>query len=638
MRRPLWVAGVAAVAVFESAAAQTRPADAVKTITSYRPRVAATTSLAAVRLPLQPVHPLAVEEASIIKTLIRQAAARAPAPAARATAVVAKSQTKPAAASPPKTTPAPAAAPVASPPAAVAAAGPRDTVSVRRAAVTAVTMGMVYFSAGRGDGLKEGAVVTVARLGPKGRYQVAFLSSKSAAAKGDSTAALPAVGDSVEFRPVFEAPAAVVVNTGPDSTRGTVQVAQAFKPRGPRLRGRFGFRYLSSVDKTNGISMKQPGVEVLLDGPLGRGSPIGIAMDIRTRRTSLYRPGEGTPRTEGVMGVYQAALRVQGSQGPVRAVIGRQYAPTLAGVGLFDGLSVDIQKSKWAGGVMAGLAPELGTMAVSTDIKQLGGFFQLRNPTGAAGAHWSVTMGGIGSYAAGGEVNREFAFFQATVFSKTVSAVALQEIDYNRGWKVALGEKTFSPTSTYLSLNLTPSNWVSLNGGLDNRRSVRLYQDLNTPEALFDDRFRMGMWGGAYFTVNRNLRFSGDVRTNTVGGADSLRTTAYSGTMSLDRLTKLGLGLRFRGTRYETPGRGPGTFWSGTFRIAPGNAGAFELTGGGRTETGGLVNTDRTWAGFNTELFFKRSWFLLANYSREWGKNDLTPTTDLIYAGLSYRF
>ena len=506
----------------------------------------------------------------------------------------------------------------------------------QRAAITAVTMGMVYVGAGRTDGLREGSLLRVLRLGTKGQYRVSFVSSRSAAAKPDSESVLPAIGDSVEFTPVVEAPLPVAAQAaGPDSVKRTpASYAAAARTRGPRLRGRIGFRYLDSRDLDNGIDLKQPGIEALIDGPIAAGSAVGLAVDIRSRRTSLYRPG-ATATSTGLTSVYQAALRFQSPQGPFRAVFGRQYAPTLAGVGLFDGLSLDIQRSGWAGGVMAGLAPEPGTMAVSASIRQFGAYFQARNG-GTRGARWSLTAGAIGSYASGGDVNREFGFLQATLFSPVVTAIALQEIDVNRGWKLVAGEKALSPTSTYLSLNVNPVRAVSLSAGFDNRRNVRLYQDLSTPESQFDARFRMGMWGGAYFIFGK-LRFSGDVRTNTVGGLDSLRTTAYSGMLSLDRITRVGFGLRLRATRYETPARGPGTFLSGTLRIAPGALGAIELVAGSRQETG-LVASDRRWTGFNAELFIRRSWFWMLNYSREWGPAGATPTTDLIYAGLSYRF
>lgn len=504
----------------------------------------------------------------------------------------------------------------------------------RRAAVTAVTMGMVYVGAGRNDGLREGSLLRVARLGAKGQYRVSFVSSKSAAAKADSLATLPVAGDSVDFTPVIDQVVAQKApSTGPVPGSPAPRVMAA-RSKGPRLRGRIGLRYLDSRDRDNGIDLKQPGIEALIDGPIVPGSAVGLAVDIRTRRTSLYRTGHDATTT-GLTSVYQAALRLQAPRGPFRAVLGRQYAPTLAGVGLFDGLSIDIQRSGWAGGVMAGLAPAPGTMAVSNEIRQFGAYFQARNSS-SKGARWSLTAGAIGSYANAGEVNREFGFIQATLFSPVVTAIALQEIDYNRGWKLAAGEKSLTPTSTYLSLSLNPVRAVSFNAGLDNRRNVRLYQDLSTPESQFDARFRMGMWGGAYFNFGK-LRFSGDVRTNTVGGLDSMRTTAYSGMLSLDRITRVGFGLRFRATQYQTPGRGPGLFMSGAFRIAPGALGALELTGGSRQENG-QVTSDRRWAGFNTELFIRRAWFAMLNYSREWGPTGATPTTDLIYAGLSYRF
>lgn len=514
-------------------------------------------------------------------------------------------------------------------PSVAASQAARDSAAFGKAVVTAVTLGTVYIGAGRNDGLREGTVVRIPRLGEKAAYRVTYLSSKSAACIGDSLAPLPVVGDSAVFLP---APGALAAG-GRES--GIVIGSTAARRRArPSLRGRVGLRYLGSWDRASDVALKQPGVELLLDGPVAPGAPIGLSVDIRSRRTSMYRPGIATA-TSGVMGVYQAAIRVQAPQGPLRAVVGRQYAPTLAGVGLFDGVLIDLQRPRWGAGLLAGLAPELGSLAVSSEIRQAGLYLQGRSRSSAP-LRWSLTLGGMGSYVAT-DVNREFGFFQGTLSSRVVSAVVFQELDVNRGWKLAAGEPRFSLTSTYLSLNLTPAQGVSFSGGYDSRRNVRLYRDLTTPEELFDDRFRRGYWGGVSLTIAHKLRLGGDVRGQSIDGADSLGTTAWSATMSADQLTPLGLGLRFRGTRYTTPDRGPGLLLVGGLRVSPGSVGSVEFNGGVRQEKAS-PGTDRFWAGIDTEVFLRRSWFILATFTREWGRDGLTPTTDLLYGGVSWRF
>ena len=504
-----------------------------------------------------------------------------------------------------------------------------DSTALRKATVTGVTLGTVYIGAGRNDGLREGSLVRVPRLGVQALYRVLYLSSKSAACRGDSLAPppLPAVGDTVVFQPVAD------LAEGKPGTPGG-SAGQRARAGSPGLRGRIGVRYVGSWDRASDVALRQPGLDLLLDGPLAPGAPVGLNVEIRSRRTSMYRPGTATA-TNGVMGVYQAALRIQRPRGSLRAVLGRQYAPTLAGLGLFDGVLLDLEKPRWGAGVMGGLAPELGSLAVSSEIKQVGAFVQHRSAT-AALLRWGLTLGGIASYQAG-QVNREFGFLQATMGSRVFSAVALQEVDVNRGWKLAAGEPRFSLTSTFVSLNLMPVSGFSLNGGLDSRRNVRLYRDLTTPEELFDDRFRRGYWGGVQLTIARKLHLGGDWRTSTVENADSLRTTAWSGTLSADQLTPLGVGLRLRGTRYEVPGRGPGVLVTGGVRLSPASVGSLEFNGGTRQERAD-PDRDRFWAGFDIEVFLRRSWFMVATFTREWGRGGLTPTTDLLYGGLSYRF
>ena len=47
---------------------------------------------------------------------------------------------------------------------------------------------------------------------------------------------------------------------------------------------------------------------------------------------------------------------------------------------------------------------------------------------------------------------------------------------------------------------------------------------------------------------------------------------------------------------------------------------------------------DRFWSGVDGEVFLMRSWFGLVNFTKEWGRDHLTPTTELLYASLSNRF
>ena len=67
-----------------------------------------------------------------------------------------------------------------------------------------MTQGLVYVGAGRNAGVEVGTVLQMVRLGDRGVYRVAYLSSKSASARGDSTSALPALGDTVVFTPAAD--------------------------------------------------------------------------------------------------------------------------------------------------------------------------------------------------------------------------------------------------------------------------------------------------------------------------------------------------------------------------------------------------------------------------------------------------
>ena len=52
----------------------------------------------------------------------------------------------------------------------------------------------------------------------------------------------------------------------------------------------------------------------------------------------------------------------------------------------------------------------------------------------------------------------------------------------------------------------------------------------------------------------------------------------------------------------------------------------------------GPVMNRAAWTGVDAEVFLLRSCFGLVNFTREWGRDHLTPTNELLDAGLSYQF
>jgi hypothetical protein len=501
---------------------------------------------------------------------------------------------------------------------------------IGRARITYLASGTAYLDAGRDDGLKEGLEVRVVRAGAQvGVLTVTYLAShRSACTVVSSTMALSA-GDSVEFAPV--AKAAAVDSGRVAGVPGTLQRTRSSSAAN-RVRGRVGLRYLL-VRPLEGNGFTQPAADLRLDAPSLGGGAAGFLVDIRARQTYSTRP-DGSVSRNSRTGVYQAAVLLQTPRGPAHLTLGRQYLPTVSSVSLFDGALAQYQKSRFGLGVFAGSEPDPVTMGYSNEIRSYGLFVEGRSSPGNR-TRWNVTGGAVGSYA-GGTVNREFAFLQASLATPGVSLFLAQELDVNRDWKAAAGEPGVELTSTFASVMARPAHWLSLQVGLDNRRNVRLYRDFVSPETLFDDSFRQGVWGGTSFTIGPHVRAGVDARAS-LGGADSAsRTRSGTAYLGFERLTPANLGLRTRYTRYSSVQR-TGTLQSFQLGVRPMSWLGFEGNGGFRAETGPLDAAMRrtNWLGLDVDVSLGRRLFLLFSGSRERGS---LAAGDQIYGSMSYRF
>lgn len=511
----------------------------------------------------------------------------------------------------------------------------QDTTATRLASVTYLAGPSIYVSAGRADGLVEGQELSVIRQDSvAATLRVVFLSSHQSSCEVIRGVTDIVVGEQVRYRP------SLPTTTSPAGV-ATRKPGTHRRLSGPGLHGRIGARYLLSSTVPSSGGFNQPSVDFRLDGARLGGTPIGLAVDLRTRRTTSTS-ASGASTVDGHTRVYQAALLWNAPGAGFRIQAGRQYVTAVSYIGIIDGGLMEVGGAHLSLGAFGGVEPEPTTLGFSRETQDFGGYVQLHNKAGGR-VPWSFTTGAVGSYA-GGKANREFAFAQASVSSQWLSFYALQEVDYYRPWKVALGEKTISPSTTYVNGSLRPALWMSLNGGYDNRRSVRLYRDATDPAIAFDDAFRQGVWGGLSL-IGHRVRTSGDVRFS--DGASAGKATSYTGTFGLDRFTPLRLSLTSRATWYDSRTRpdslGASVKTSGqiyTLRIGgdPWQSIHIDLDGGLRKDTNprnSPSNSTIKWYGLDIDVNLARAWFLSLS-----GQRELSPglTTNQFYGSLSWRF
>lgn len=492
-----------------------------------------------------------------------------------------------------------------------------DTVTVLRESRTIATLKVTVVSGHHASCATLASADTV-RVGDTARYQARAIAVPAAgtAAADSAAAAIPgAAGDTTASRP-------------PAAPLAAMSTAAVTTPRlRPRLSGRIGASGLF-VDQEGGGGFRRPALDVRADGrDLGPG--LDVMFDMRSDRVM----GVGsTPSAAAVARVYRGSVAWHDAPGRWRVTAGRQNSAALTSVSLFDGALVEANGARYGGGVFAGTQPQPVTLGFSSDIFQAGVFGAMRSLAGGT-RRWTLTAGGITSTASG-EPNRDFLFAQAFWSDARTLVSAAQEVDVMRGWRADSASSTFSPTSTFLVARYRFSGLVSVDGGYDARRNVRLYRDRVTPETEFDDAFRQGAWGGLTLDPRHGLRVQGDVRRRFGDEAD--RATTVNGSVEWYDLGPWRARLRARGSDYSSE-RTSSRLWSfgAGADLAP--TAHLELSGGSRsTEDHRFDLTDRSqWLGLDADVGLFLRWYLVGSFSRERrDTGDLTQS----YLGLSWRF
>ncbi|MBI5838420.1 MAG: hypothetical protein HZB25_14380 [Candidatus Eisenbacteria bacterium] len=503
------------------------------------------------------------------------------------------------------------------------------------AKVTYLSGTSVYVEAGSKDGLAVGDTLTVVRQARSVAWlRVAFLASHRAACDTLRTLTPVAIGDVALFTPRPVAPTQDGLAAA--DSAGAAGGALAAQGRGrksatlPRVQGRVGLAYLL-VDTQGSGKLSQLGFDVRLDGTQMWGAPVDVAVDLRARRTSFQRVS-GATTSDNLSRFHRFSLTAHDTRGRYLVTLGRQSAAALSPVSLFDGGLAEFRGERFGTGVFVGAQPEPLHLGLSSDIVEAGGFVEWHQAP-MAERRWSVANGVVFSQQ-GGMPNRDFLFTQGSYMYRALSVFAAQEVDINRGWRRAPGQSVLSITSSFLTVNVRASQALSVRGGYDNRRNVRLYRDRETPETEFDDRYRQGGWVGVSAEPLSHLRVGGDVRTSAIGGAE--RFTSGSASAEVHRIGRVNGALRARYSRAS--GSGVITrFSSFGLGLDPVMGCHLEFAGGSRTTENPLVgvNDNARWESADLDLVLMRRGYL--NLSVERNHGGLTPSTQA-RVGLSWRY
>jgi hypothetical protein len=504
-------------------------------------------------------------------------------------------------------------------------AAAQDTAAARVAHITYLMSATAYIDAGRLDGLRQGARVTVLRGGAAvATLTVAYLASHQASCSIDSTRMPLAVGDLVRFIPAAAAP-----TLDPAAHAAAPAAAHRWSPTS--LRGRVGVQYVFIEERGAAAGrFSQPAFDLQLSGSPTGAPDLNVTLDVRARRSYTVL-ADGTTLSDGRGRVYQAAVAWRPIGSAFGFVAGRLLPASLGSVGLFDGVLTDWIGTGWSGGAFAGAQPEPVNLGFSSSVVEGGGYVQRHSAPGAI-TRWAVTLGVTGSYEAA-HANREFAFLQGTYLGPRLTALLTQEVDYYRWWKRLPGMPVLSATNTFAFAQWTASDRWTLDAGWDGRRNVRLYRDVVNPVTTFDDTYRRGAWVGAGWRAAPRVRIGVELRTSG-GGGD--RSDAYTGSLDVTRLPG-SVGVRTRTTYYTTPTL-RGWLTAVTVGADAGTRMHLSLNGGLRAERDPLndpMNSTVTWVGADLDVTLARAWYAMLSATRQRGGLD---GNDQLYGGVSVRF
>jgi hypothetical protein len=482
------------------------------------------------------------------------------------------------------------------------------------ARVTFVTASSVYLDAGRTNGLEVGARLQLMRGDTAvATIEIQEVSGSRAVAKILTQQELPAVGDTARFT--------------------AAEAATETKRRGASgINGRAGLRYIAFDDQANpdgGYS--QPALDVRIDGTRMPGTVWGFDIDLRARRTYLNDPLASDSNTTRA---YKFLVSRGRAEDGWRFSLGRQFSPQLAAISIFDGIAADYGAKRWGAGIVSGTQPDPIDYGFSSDITEHGLYFRSNAAPGAK-QQWHLVTGVIGSYR-GGEIDREFFYISGRYRTRHFWAYAVQEIDFNRDWKVdEAGEDSVSPTSTFLSMSLRASKSVTLRAGYDNRRNVRLARDRVTPVTEFNDAFRRGGWVGATVRLRKRYLLGLDSRVNDGGTAGS--SNNYGATFGANGFTSLNLGFHARVARY-TNDQIEGWFYQLDGGLSLFGPVRLQAHAGRRDDTNLTtlpVQDTLDWYGLTLDVFLARHWYATLDAERTEGVIDKVTQ---YYTTLTYRF
>jgi hypothetical protein len=265
------------------------------------------------------------------------------------------------------------------------------------------------------------------------------------------------------------------------------------------------------------------------------GSPLELRARLRTRQTT--RSGFQTTTDSRSDRLYELSLNYEPAGGRFSGAVGRLGASPFVGIGFLDGAIGQVRLTqRFYVGVFGGSRPEVMELGLASAGTKYGTFVRYASRPETGPAYGEVVVGGVGEYAKGGEVSREYVSIESRFGNGARwSLFQRAEIDLNRDWRQAATGTSNQISNAYLSASFQLSKQWRASVSYDQHRNYLTWETRPLPEDVFNRFLRQG--------ARASLEWRGTSGWNVTGSLGEERQTDNGGTTTSSALSVFKSGL-----------------------------------------------------------------------------------------------
>ena len=497
----------------------------------------------------------------------------------------------------------------------------------------------IYIDGGQLDGLAVGDTLVVMRKNTK---IAALLINYTA----DHSAACTLLYQRVQINPGDMARPATLRKTGTSGTdegKTTLPVRQTRQPApqksvtsGVRVGGNVSMQWYHVSDLSNGkYNFDQPGMRLNLKMHNLFSKNINFRLKTRSRYNMREREFSSTiPKDAWRNRIYTASLSYDDPKAALNFRFGRIISNAFSGIGYIDGAMVQHNVTERVHyGMFAGTQPQWQYADFQTSIQKYGAFVNyVQGEYG--GKRFESTLAAAGEYH-GGDISREFLYFQNSYTNARFNFFQSAELDVNRNWRRDRSGESLSLTNIYLNMSYRITSGITTGLSFDDRKNYYTWEIRSVADSLFDDAMRYGArW-------NLNWRLPGNYRLFMNAGlrareTDTENTYSYALGLNKSSMTSLRLYMNIYASgfhNYFSDGYHASVRFGKHFR----GGHDLNLGYGNYSYMISTVNTTHSnhWLRANGNLLLGRHLYMGENYEYIWGSDS---PGHRIYTELGYRF